>query len=120
MVWLGWMCTDTQTHRHTEVLIPEYPIRASAFQASACDMSGPKLCENKLDCKAQIDSVKVCCQCSIAKITNAKIHSRQNAKKTVVQYAPDLRKYELNMAAGFLIFTMSSRPLYFDPLIEYY
>ena len=35
-VWLGWC-----VHRHTEVLIPEYPIRASAFQASACDMSGP-------------------------------------------------------------------------------
>ena len=30
-----------QTHRHTEVLNPEYHIRASAFQASACDMSGP-------------------------------------------------------------------------------
>ena len=26
---------------HTEVLTNEYPIRASAFQASACDLSGP-------------------------------------------------------------------------------
>ena len=26
----------------TDVLITEYPIRASAFQASACDMNGPK------------------------------------------------------------------------------
>ena len=33
--------TDTHTHRHTEVSITEYPIKASAFQASACDMSGP-------------------------------------------------------------------------------
>ena len=41
-VWLGWKSeTHKRTHRHTEVLIPEYPIRASAFQASACDMSGP-------------------------------------------------------------------------------
>ena len=32
--------TDIQT-THTEVLIPEYPIRASAFQASAYDMRGP-------------------------------------------------------------------------------
>ena len=36
--------THTHTHRHTEVLIPEDPIRASAFQASACDMSGPIIC----------------------------------------------------------------------------
>ena len=26
---------------HREVLTTEYPIRASAFQASACDLSGP-------------------------------------------------------------------------------
>ena len=31
----------TRTDRQTEVLITEYPMRASAFQASACDMSGP-------------------------------------------------------------------------------
>ena len=30
-----------QTHRQAEFLITEYPIRASAFPASACDMSGP-------------------------------------------------------------------------------
>ena len=36
-----WPVACEHTHRHTEVLIPEYPIRASAFQASACDMSGP-------------------------------------------------------------------------------
>ena len=27
--------------RHTEALIPEYPIRASVFQVSCRDMSGP-------------------------------------------------------------------------------
>ena len=30
--------TNTQTHRHTEVLTTENHIRASAFQASACDL----------------------------------------------------------------------------------
>ena len=34
---------DTHTHRHKEVLTTEYPIRASAFQASACNLSGPKI-----------------------------------------------------------------------------
>ena len=33
--------TDRQTDRQTEVLKTENPIRASAFQASACDLSGP-------------------------------------------------------------------------------
>ena len=32
---------QTDTHAQTEVSITEYPIKASAFQASACDMSGP-------------------------------------------------------------------------------
>jgi len=32
---------DRYTDRHTEVLITGYPIRASSFQASASDMSGP-------------------------------------------------------------------------------
>ena len=44
---------NAQTHRHTdtqtEVLIPEYPIKASAFQASACDMSGPIIDKNTLE-----------------------------------------------------------------------
>ena len=41
--------TDTHTDTHTEVLITEYPIKASAFQASACDMSGP-IIKKCLDC----------------------------------------------------------------------
>ena len=36
--------TETHTDTQTEVLITEYPIKASAFQASACDMSGPINC----------------------------------------------------------------------------
>ena len=36
-----WPVAREQTDRQTEVLITEYPMRASAFQASACDMSGP-------------------------------------------------------------------------------
>ncbi len=36
-----WPVAREQTDTQTEVLITEYPIRASAFQASACDMSGP-------------------------------------------------------------------------------
>ena len=36
-----WPVAGEHTDRHTEVLIPEYPIKASAFQASAYDMSGP-------------------------------------------------------------------------------
>ena len=42
-----WPVACGQTHRHTEVLTTEYPISASVFQASACDMSGPikSLCD---------------------------------------------------------------------------
>ena len=36
-----WPVACGQTDTHIEVLITEYPIRASAFQASACDLSGP-------------------------------------------------------------------------------
>ena len=38
----GDLCPkDRFLGEHTEVLITESPIRASAFQASACGMSGP-------------------------------------------------------------------------------
>ena len=41
-----WPVACEQTDTQTEVLKTENPIRASAFQASACDMSGPTICRS--------------------------------------------------------------------------
>ena len=55
--------THTHTHTHTEVLITEYPIRASAFQASACDLSGPiYLFSSNTGAEIMITSVYMCRQ----------------------------------------------------------
>ena len=55
-----------RTDRQTQVLTTEYPIRASAFQASACDLSGPiYLFSSNTGAEIMITSVYMCRQTDI-------------------------------------------------------
>ena len=57
-----WPVACRQTDTHTEVLITECPIMASAFQAYTCDMSSP-ICDSKtINCVFFLMSQGVLCQ----------------------------------------------------------